>query len=133
MLLLVFAVYPIICAWALWRGDAVLRIAAVLALASTGLGLVFPTPDLSLFPVDITLMLAMMALSLWSRRLWTLPAGALMIDRVAVYAFRDIDVADTLGPIWAFGLLLCLIVGIINRESRRMRTAQAAEVKSAVG
>ncbi|EGF92343.1 hypothetical protein ABI_07790 [Asticcacaulis biprosthecium C19] len=134
MLLIVgFALYPIVCGWALWRGNADLRIAATLALASTGLGLVFPPPEQILFPIDIALMLATMALSLKSRRLWTLPAGALMIDRVALYAFRDIDVVDTLGYICAFGLLLCLVAGIFDHEAARLRQAQTADVKSAVG
>lgn len=133
LLVVAFVMYPIICGWALWRGDVVLRIAALLAVLSTGLGLVLQPPEQILFPIDIALMLAMMMLSLWSRQLWTLPAGALMIDRVAIYAFRDIEVTDTLGYICAFGLLLCLTVGIFGHEAARLRTAQAAEAKIAAG
>ena len=125
-----WTVYPIVCGWALWRGGTTLRIAAGLALLSTGLGLAFPLPEQILFPIDVALMLAMMALSLKSRRLWTLPAGALMIDRAAIHAFPDIEPAGTMGYICAFGLLLCLAAGLLAQDSRRVRIKSPAQANS---
>ena len=121
--------------WALWRGGRTERWgAAIMAIGWVVTPLVqthrFNGIDPGIFTVDLLVFLALTALSLWSRRLWTLFAAAFMLDDVAShFAF---GMASHIGGwayitalgIWGgYGIIFALAAGMRTVERQRSQAA----------
>jgi hypothetical protein len=127
------------CAYALWRGRAPERIAAVAFVlawwaSAVLLSLDFSQPQYGMFAVDVILELILIALALLTRRRWLMAAAAcqlltvgdhfaMMIDRrILSYAYQTVMV------IWGYAALLAMVLGTVfeaEPERRRQKLQQA--------
>lgn len=113
----------IVCGWAFWRGGLAERVGAAIILGSWILSLLFHSPsphDPGAFVIslDVVTMFALIWLSVWSRRIWTLFVAASQVDAVlthlAAFAtnYGSFSYITTVGIYGGWGLLIALGAGV---------------------
>lgn len=119
--------------WALWRGETPERWGAVILLigwAATMLASLIPDPRLGYLLVDAAALAGFVALSLWSRRIWTLFIAAFQLNAVASHlvvglsSHVDMYTLITALGLWGgYGLSFALLGGMwVLERSRRHQT-----------
>lgn len=122
-----------VCGYALWRGGAPERIAALLFAGAAGLTYAsmysygFRAISEFYLLVDIGLLVAIGALSLWADRFWPIWVAALQLVVLAVHGVRAIH-PDLLPFIYyvataklAYPMILLLAIGTLRHRARLSR------------
>lgn len=122
----------LVCSLAMWRGDRAARWTGATLLAGwLGTLLVYKrdpiNADYGMLVIDIATLAMFVAISIRTRRLWTIVASAFMAIIVASHIAVMIDLRVTLGTLWismalwSYGVLACLAFGTWSawREARR--------------
>lgn len=114
----------ICCLWAFWRGGTVERVGAgVIGLAWALTVLVKDPnmgPNLAIVWIDIALLAGLVALAMWSRRIWVFFAAACALNAVFSHfakSFTDFGLysyASAAGFWGGWALLVCLAAGIMG-------------------
>ena len=124
------------CAYALWQGGRVERYAAGIILIGWMLTLLLQShslsgPGLWVQIIDGVALALFVALSLWSRRIFTLFLSACQLDTVMAH-FSQMSlhssqwvIAMVLGLWGGQGLLLCLVAGVIGYRRGLKRRARS--------
>ena len=119
------ALAVVVSAWALWLGRAPERWGAVLLLTGWFLSMLLQShsadgPGTAVVVIDVVSLIAFVALSLWSRRVWTIFMAAFQLD--AVMAHFAVGLSGHIGGwayitalgIWGgYGLVFALAGGMI--------------------
>jgi len=128
----------ICCAWALWRGGPTERRGAIIIYIGWILSLLLQShaktgPGIWVNIIDICTLIALLHLSLQSRRLWTLFACASQLDAIASHISQVFEhfgqwAYFVIIGIWSgYGLLACLAAGVIGYRWQLRRNAPQVE------
>ena len=126
----------LVCGWSMVRGGPTERFAAVVLLVSWYLTLILQThrqadPGIWVKLIDLTVFILFAAMSLKTRKLWTLFIAALQLDTVVgnlaaqLAGFGQYPAAVAAGLWGGYGLLIALAAGTISHqlsERRRWKT-----------
>lgn len=127
----------IICPYALIRGGPSERWGAAFYTVSWGLCAVLQDhhlkgPGLWVFLIDVCGLVAFAALSIWSRKIWALFAGAFQLNTVLSHVvwwlFPQVGLVSyvtALGLWGGYGLLCTILMGMVGVEMERWRKRPA--------
>jgi hypothetical protein len=123
------------CGYAFWRGGPPERLGATIFVAAvvltrvaiSGAGTRYSSVEVGVFVVDLLTLAALLALALFSNRLWPLWVTALHIIGTTGHAVRLVDptlirwaYAFVLA-FWSYPMLLLLVLGTWNHQRRKAR------------
>ncbi|MDQ3074228.1 MAG: hypothetical protein M3Q88_01265 [Pseudomonadota bacterium] len=123
------------CGYALWRGDRVARIAAIVCIVATALTVVLLSPGPARYrlveggamAVDLATLAAFVVLALFSNRFWPLWVAGLQLTASAAHAIKLADAS--LLPLayaaaerfWSYPILLLIAAGAYRHHRRQRR------------
>lgn len=123
----------LVCAWAYWYGGPVEKRGAAIIFIGWALSLLLQSqhsgPNAWIVGIDVGVALALVALSIQSRRIWTIFAAACQCDAVVshfaanftAFGIETFTYVTVLGLLGGHGLLVCLIAGVIGYSFERKR------------
>ena len=105
-------------------GVAICTLASGLSAAPTSFSFGPLSPSIMITIVDVTTLVALLVLALWSRSFWPLWATGIQLAALSMWAAMHLQRRDVLQvyvlvqPIWAYLVLLTLVLGA--RRHRRL-------------
>ena len=131
-----WAIVILICAYAWWRGGREERIAATTCLLATiathfvisPLAVRYTRVEDGLFAIDIAVLIAFVAIALYSTRFWPLWAAGFQLTVSMSHMLKGIDL-DLLprayaaaAVFWSYPILLVIVVGTWRRKRKVEQT-----------
>jgi len=119
------------CGYAILRGGTPERLTGWLLIVAAGLTFVtgwrpamFQQVEITMFLIDLTLLVGLVVIALKADRLWPMVLAAFQLDSAAIHILKIVD-ADMISityalmvAIWSYPMLLILAIGTLRHQRR---------------